>query len=105
MLNTPIHKTVIVLIILLSLFEGAFAEDRAQISMYCSIPEVPGLNAPPLADITMVSQPGISPKNDYLISEEIRNQTFSTMEQITQKQIILADGTSSSLITQTVYVR
>ena len=105
MLNTPIHKTVIILIILLSLFDGVLADDSAKISLYFTIPEVPGLNAPPLTDIRTPSQPVISLNNDYSGSEETKDQIFSTMEQITQKQTILADGTNAPLITQTVYVR
>ena len=88
-------KSVIFLMLFLSMTGAAIAADNAPISVSCSIPVVPGLNAPPLSAQPTEIDETITQKQD----------TSSAIEESTQKEIMLADGSTSSLVTQTIYMR
>lgn len=78
------------LMIIMILSSMAFAEDKAAIRASCSIPAIPGLNAP-------------------LIEEKsVKSQTSAPQpaaQQEEKEEIILAEAKSNTVIVQTFYSR
>jgi len=96
-------RSVIFLMLFLSMTGASIAADNAPISVSCSIPVVPGLNAPPFN--TKTTEARITAQQDSAIENKTPEQPSSTIQEETQEEIILADGNSSLLVTQTVYIR
>lgn len=83
----------------------AFAQDSASITVTCSIPEIPGLNAPLIQDKT---QPTQSSDSQPVSKEEKIQDTKEasvTPENKEQAQIILARNDASPDVVETYYSR
>lgn len=82
----------------------SLAGDSASIAVSCSIPSVPGLNAPPFKSENLEPAVTADMQNTQL-QNETKPTTAATIQQETEQQIVLADGKAASVITQTVYSR
>lgn len=71
----------------------AFAADNASIAVSCSIPAVPGLNAPASA-VAQVAE-----------GQASEGESPETLEEEVQGLVMLANGKIVDLVTQTVYSR
>ena len=98
-------RSVIFLMLFLSMTGASIAADNAPISVSCSIPVVPGLNAPPFNTKTTETEATITVQQDSAIENKTPEQTSPTIQEESQEEIILADGNSSLLVKQTVYIR
>lgn len=99
MKNALINKSLTALLIILSLTGLAIADDNLSIAVSCSIPAVPGLNAPPLTP--NAEETGSSSKQD---TEVKTVQDGSLIKEDKEEKIVLADG-SASRVTTTIYSR
>jgi hypothetical protein len=97
-----IYEILISLMILLAIGNVSLASDSSSIPVSCSIPAVPGLNAPPIAEKT--TETGVV-ERDTKIKEEAQEQSPSTIQEDDADKIVLADGKTSTIITQTIYSR
>jgi len=100
--NRLMYGFVIFLMLFLSTVDVAMAGDNAPLSVSCSIPVVPGLNAPPFTTKTEKTEAAISTQQN---EDKTQEQASSTIQEETQEEIMLADRSTSSLITQTIYLR
>jgi hypothetical protein len=98
-------KGLVVLIILLSLVNYTWAGDSFSFSVSCSIPAVPGLNAPPLEEKTDKVAENISAPQDIDITVTAGTQSFPRIEESKEQIIRLVDGGSIAVATKTVYGR
>lgn len=100
MKDSLINKSLITLMILLSIVGIAIADDSFSIPVSCSIPAVPGLNAPPLTE--KETELSIPSKQD---NEAEVMEKSSAIQENTEKEIILADGSSVTVTAKTIYSR
>jgi len=82
------YRFVIFLMLFLAAVDVAMAGDNAPLSVSCSIPVVPGLNAPPFNTKTAET-----------------NVEAQQNEDQSQQEIILAEETAPSTVRQTIYLR
>lgn len=104
MKNSFIYKSVIAFVILLSIFGVSIAGDNASISVSCSIPVVPGLNAPSIEEKIIESNATTTARQDIEIKKDPQKQEPTIIQESSEK-ILLADGNTSSVIVQTIYSR
>ena len=97
-------STVFLLSILLLTVGFSEANNSASIAVSCSIPRVPGLNAPLNDDENSKTDKAT---RENVKSEETRTEiAFSAkIEEKSEKEILLSSGENSSLETVTVYSR
>jgi len=102
-MKNNLKKLLIGLMIFTSITTGsAFAGDSFSIQVSCSIPEVPGLNAPPIKEETK----GTPTEAEIIAAQnESQEQTPLTIQEDTEREIMLADRSTSSEITKTIYSR
>ena len=95
------------MIVILAFSNMAWAGNSASIAVSCSIPEVPGLNAPPFLEKTVLIEPNNpKPKGTKIAQEEAQGEATNTViEEESEKKILLAEGKSGSVIVQTIYSR
>lgn len=98
MKNALINKSLMVLLILLSLVGLAIADDNFSIPVSCNIPAVPGLNAPPLTP----NAEETGSKQDIEIKAAGDD---SVIQEVSEKQIVLADGSAARVTAKTIYSR
>jgi hypothetical protein len=97
-----IYKVLISLMLVLAIGDVSLAADSSSIPVSCSIPAVPGLNAPPIAEKTTERD---LVERDTKIKEDAQEQSPSTIQEDDADKIVLADGKTSKIITQTIYSR
>ena len=98
MRNALINISLIVLLILLSSVGLAIADDNFSIAVSCSIPAVPGLNAPALT-------PDAEETGSKQDTEIKAAQDDSVIQGDSEEQIVLADGNAARVTTKTIYSR
>ncbi len=81
----------------------AFAGNSVSFAVSCSIPAVPGLNAPPyVQDKTIRVE---EPYTQQIKTQEPQETKIETIQETTEKQTELADGKTASVEVETVYLR
>jgi len=98
--------TLACLIIFLSLVNYASAGDSATFTVSCTIPSIPGVNAPSFEETTVRSSAERQPaaeKQETIQAEE--NEEAPAMIQEDSEETMLAEGTSSEIIVKTIYSR
>lgn len=95
MKNILFNKGTIGLMIILSTVNLSLASDNISIPVSCTIPAVPGLNAPLIKEETVKTGE----------TEEIKTDSPIMIQEDTKKEIRLADGRTISVIVQTIYSR
>jgi hypothetical protein len=76
------------------------------IAVSCSIPVVPGLNAPPYQRKLEAIDPAIQAKQENLqpaVTQEPQAAQF--IQETKEKEITLASGNTASVAVETIYVR
>ena len=103
-----LRNVLVGLIIFLSGVGVAQAQNSFSLSVFCSIPAVPGLNAPLIEEETMKTEPTITEQENTKIQNETKvetkEQTPTMLQQDTEKTL-LAEGTTSQIIVKTIYSR
>lgn len=103
MKNLP--KTVVLSLILLFAFSGlCFAESNFSMKVSCSIPSVPGLNAPLIEENTTQSEDSLSTQQAQLPQEE-NNSSKNIIQTGTEKEIKLAENNAQAVTLHTIYSR
>ena len=97
-------KSIASLIILLSLANVVFAGDSLSLSISCTIPVIPGVNAPLIEQETSktvetAAQPKAKPE------ERIQPQTPTMIQEDSQEEKTASDGQKSAVIVKTIYSR
>jgi hypothetical protein len=84
----------------------AFAGNSASFAVSCSIPAVPGLNAPPyVQDKTIRIEEPRAEITSRIETEKPQEAKAETIQQTAQKEIELADGKTTSVEVETMYLR
>lgn len=100
------EKILMIGLLIISLIGRAWAQDSFSISVSCSIPAVPGLNAPLIEEETpRVTETDEFTQKDAKNQEEIRLESPTLLQEDKEKQIQLAEGETSTVIVQTIYSR
>lgn len=94
-------------VIVVSIYANlTWAANSATYAVTCTIPAVPGVNAPLLEEKTVRTE------MDTGVQKEIKNQqeetkveSPATIQQDSEKEMRLADGKAKSVIVQTIYSR
>lgn len=105
MKNRLIYWTLLGLMIIFCVPNLVLAQDSASFAVSCSIPAVPGLNAPPLGEKPEAVTKNVASQQEAKINNQASEQANTIIQKETYKKIVLADGRVSSLTTQTVYSR
>lgn len=96
-------KEIFVLLVLLSLTAIAQAADNIAIPVSCSIPAVPGINAP------LVEKEKTVKTEDMTVAEEETNQketkSPANIQEEDNQEIVLAEGKTATVVVQTIYSR
>lgn len=106
MKNTLLKKILIGLMILLYAVGVSSAGDSSSIHVSCTIPAIPGVNAPPITEEKTVKQ-----ETDKMVEQKTENQQAETesespsMIQEDEKETRLANGKTTSVVLKTVYIR
>lgn len=101
------NKILISLFIVFVLLKVSEAGESTSIAVSCSIPEVPGLNAPPFKGETFTLQPNLPAEHEVKREEQKTHdeELRSMIQEDTEKEIQLAEGETTSLIVETIYSR
>lgn len=91
------------LIVLLSTTDLSQAGDSISIPVSCSIPAIPGLNAPPFPE-EKSSEIQSNAQDTRAQGETEENRSLFIQEE-SKKEIQLIDGKTTSVIVQTIYSR
>ena len=95
-----IKKLMVGLTMLLFLTDMASAGDSYTISISCTIPEIPGVNAPLIQEEAIIEQKAQNPQG------ETENESPQILQEDTEKEIRLANQEGSSLVLlKTLYSR
>jgi hypothetical protein len=96
--------TMICLMIVLSL-SGIAAGESITFSVSCTIPEIPGVNAPPFEEKTTMRDVEQATQQDVALQEENKTEQLQTIQEESKKEVQLAEGKASSIAVQTIYSR
>ena len=102
MKKPSLKRILISLIILLSTVGISTADDNFSIPVSCSIPAVPGLNAPALTEGATGTELTISSNGDTGIKNP---DSPSVIQEDSKEEIILAEGRPATVTTETIYKR
>ena len=95
-------KDILTGLLVLSMVSTVWAGDSVTISMSCTIPSIPGVNAPPLVSERLL-------KNNQLEEVTKKNTTATEGEQIIEKEetkeTLLAQGEKVTTQVRTIYTR
>jgi hypothetical protein len=91
--------------IILGVYVFAQASDKATIAVSCSIPAVPGLNAPPLPTTTQVKEINAGSQTDPAKTQETPQPGEKEIQENRENQIALAQGRITQEIVKTIYTR
>ncbi len=96
------RKTVLTILLVLFVSSAVWAGDSVTIQMSCTIPSIPGVNAPPFVSEGML-------KNSKLEETTKKNTAATEGEQIIEKEetkeILLAQGEKVTTKVKTIYRR
>lgn len=100
-----LKKTVAGLIIVLSFVGVAKAGDSISFSVSCTIPAVPGVNAPPFP-----TEKSVEENRDTNIIVQEQTETYAKNEptliqEDAEEEIVLAEGKTTTITVQTIYAR
>lgn len=100
-----LKNSLLVLMLILSLQEGVKAQDAATLSVSCTIPAIPGVNAPAL-----IEEETIKEKSDILIrqgaeKQEERKESHPAMIQEDSEKSASFGGKAGLIVVKTVYSR
>lgn len=102
MKKPSLKRISISLIILFSAVGISTADDNFSIPVSCSIPAVPGLNAPALTEDATGTELTVSPNGDTGVKDP---DSPSVIQEDSKEEIILADGRIATATTETIYKR
>lgn len=93
--------------LLLFLVDAAFAGDSLSISVSCTIPAIPGINAPPFLERESIKtqEDLIKHPQNVESQERIEDAIPTFIQEDIEKEIILTDRKTSSIIVRTIYSR
>lgn len=102
-----LKKLIIGLIIFLSLADISFAADSFTISVSCTIPAIPGVNAPLIEEETIKTGTGATApaSQEAELQNEIAQQVSQTAQPAIQEEKVVDNGQKSMVIVKTVYDR
>ena len=92
------------IIILLSLAGISFAGDSHTISVSCTIPEIPGVNAPAVVEEKTVKIDTSIPAQQEVETQE-ETKKHAVIQEETEKEVLMAKQQNSSVVVQTIYSR
>jgi len=98
-------KSIINLIIWLSLANVAFAGDSLTLSVSCTIPAIPGLNAPLIEEETIKTEEHTPEQPKSESQKEAQPQLPPLIEQDNQQEKIISEGQKKQIIVKTIYSR
>lgn len=82
-----------------------FAGDSLSLSISCTIPAIPGLNAPLIEEETSRIETGTSAQQKPESGKETQPQTPALIQQDTQEEKIISEGQKSLVTVKTLYSR
>jgi hypothetical protein len=108
-MKRKLRKMMVGLMLISSLYNVAFAENSISIAVSCTIPAVPGLNVPWVAEKTtrIESPPEVTSvqQETQKLQEKTEAESPNTIQESKEKEIELADKRTSSVSIETLYVR
>lgn len=106
MKNKTLVKTLAVIVTVLTFTVNCFAGNTVSIQMTCTIPEIPGVNAPPYKDGNEpIKNEIVAEKQDNYTEEDSKTESQELIQQESNTQVQLADGKTQDVNLQTVYSR
>ena len=93
------------LMILLFLMDAAQAGDGISLSISCTIPAIPGVNAPLIEGETLKTQTDSTTQQKIEPQAETQSQTPVMVQQDTQKEEITSEEQDSLVTVKTLYSR
>jgi len=106
-MKNQLKKVVIGLMFVLSLTDIAQAEDRIALTITCTIPVIPGVNAPaieskqPKQENNSIASSEVPTKQN----EQVMNNPTDVIQEEAQTMVKLANGNTAAASLQTIYYR
>lgn len=99
------RKFIIGVIISLLLTGVAYAGDTLSLSISCTIPAIPGVNAPLIEEETLTTKEDPNIKEKIESQEAIQPQSPAMIQQDNQEEKLMYGGQNSLVLVKTIYSR
>lgn len=105
MKNRLLNKSMVGLIIVLSVVKLSLADDSFSVAVSCSIPAIPGVNAPPFETGRLETQVNTVTSETAEPQKENGGERALLIEEDTQKEQITGKNQKTTIIVKTLYSR
>jgi len=105
MKNTLFKKILLGLIILISTVNISLAGDSISIAVSCSIPAIPGVNVPMIEEASVRTDQDQVAQKEIKAQEETKEEAPQAVSPAPEKEMLLTEEKTNSVIMQTLYSR
>ncbi|MBI4707126.1 MAG: hypothetical protein HY761_04270 [Candidatus Omnitrophica bacterium] len=98
-------KVAVLTLLALAFAGNCFAGNTVSIAMSCTIPAIPGVNAPPYRNANEQKNNEVIAEEKNYTENESETKSQELIQQENEREIQLADGNMQQVNTQTIYSR